>query len=121
MATDDRRMRGETLRARYGQPTAVPSKKVGGLLRALGVRDQLHPRDCWACSYPSWEAAEAFAAANREHYGHDVIGPAVVGEDVVCVIDLRKSIRELAKDTTPDWQPTDPALPDEWTPEVHRG
>ncbi len=106
----------EELWAKYGRPAVRRGSQAGDVLRALRLRDSLHPRDCVVGVYPSMEAAEAFAAANREHWGHEVIGPAVANGDVVDVVDLRPSMAKLS-----GWAQIDPALPDEESQEVSRG
>lgn len=113
-AAERNMVRGELI-ARYGEPTPLPRADRAGLLRLFGRRADIHPYNVLAALYPSMAAAEAYAQANREVYGHDVLGPIPVPADAVAVTDLR---RELAAHGC---QATDPGLPDDWTPPVrHR-
>lgn len=89
--------------ARYGQPVAIDA---AGLLRAMGLRTEIHPRDACAIRYATLEAATAFATANRECYGHTVHGPIETEVGSVAVIDFRHAILNHGR------EPTDPALPD---------
>jgi len=104
MTDVQRRIRAELV-GRYGWPR--PTDKAA-TLRLLGRRHDVHPRDVSACVYASRDAAEAFAAANREHWSHPSLGIAVVDGGVVGVIDLRPSLRGFG------CMPTDPSLPDDW-------
>lgn len=90
--------------ARYGRPVAIDT---AGTLRAMGLRGKLHPKDAVACRYASLAAATAFAEADREHYGHEVIGPVETEIGPIAVVDLRSVILRL------DGEPTDPGVPDE--------
>ena len=109
----DVRAQRDVLYERYGMPVRLSA--AGTVLRLMGRRDDIHPRDVVASLYPSVEAAEAFAALNREHFGHDVIGPVAVPAGAVAVVDMRRTLAALQK------QPTDPALPDDYGLEVRRG
>jgi hypothetical protein len=95
----------QQLWARYGQPESVDTAAA---LRLIGKREEVHPRDAHAFRYQSVEAAEAYASANLEHWGHPTLG-AHVGEDgsVVGVLDFRPQLASL------DREPTDPSLPDD--------
>lgn len=104
---DERFTIGKMLRARYGQPVAV---EPGPALRLFGRRNEIHPRDVVACLHSSTEAAEAFTAANREHWHHDTLGPVVVDGGVLAVVDLRGALRAHG------CEPTDPRLPDDHRP-----
>lgn len=106
---DRDRLRGD-LYQRYGRP--MPLSRCGTALRIMNRRDDIHPRDAIAVLYPSMDAAEAFAALNRDHFGHDVIGPLPVPAGALAVVDLRQQLTDLGG------EPTDPALPDDWSPEV---
>lgn len=108
---------GDELRARYGTPDRLTSAEVHQLLRRQGLRDRLHPYDCCAFRYPSLEAAQAFADLNRASHGHDVHGPYETTGGIVSLLDLTTSMRAVDA----QWEPTDPALPDDWAPGAHRG
>jgi hypothetical protein len=101
-----RRVRAE-LWHQYGRPKAADTAMA---LRLLGKRDEVHPRDAFACVYSSREAAEAFREANREHWGHPSLGIVVVDGGVLGVSDLRPALRGFGA------EPTNPALPDDWRP-----
>lgn len=88
---------------RHGRPRAVDP---GLALRTAGLRADVHPRDVFASCYRDAVAAEAFAAANREHYGHPTLAVMTVEGGILGIVDLRPSLREVGVDLT------DPALPD---------
>lgn len=76
----------------YGRPVSVDTKAA---LRLLGITD-VDPRDVAAFRYRDREAADAYAAANLEHWGHSTIGSYDLGEHgVVGVLDLRAAIAEM--------------------------
>jgi hypothetical protein len=93
-------------------------KKVdGGLaLRVIGRRDEVHPCDVLAFSYPSQALADLFAFLNVECGGHTLLGRAMLDNGLLSVIDLRPDLRRFTDDADLDWEPTDPALPDDWRP-----
>lgn len=88
----------------------------GEALRALGVRDQIHPDDVAPpMLYPDMRTALLFKRANREGHGNDVIGPREVdGLGILSVNDIRPSLIALNDGSTPPFYPTDPSLPDDW-------
>jgi hypothetical protein len=90
---------GAELRERYGRPPRVDS---GDALRRLGLRDSIHPHDAFAFLYPSQEAADAFAAANLEHYGHPDLGSYATDEGVIGVTDLRHALPKVTDPTLAD-------------------
>jgi len=92
------------LRERYGKP---PSADCGAALRALGLREYIHPADAKAFLYPSREAADAFAAGNLRHHGHPDLGSYETPEGIVGLTDLRPALAEAAGVTA------DPRLPDD--------
>lgn len=104
-ASTDPGIRRFQLRQRYGAPVRVDT---AGVLRAAhGLRRSIHPRDAAAFRYPSPAAAEAYSEANREFWGHTVLGPYETEVGPVVVVDLRPAlVRAGAK-------ATDPALPDQ--------
>ncbi len=83
---------GAELRAKYGKPPAVDSDEA---LRRLGPHESIHPRDAFAYLHPSQEAADAFTAANLEHYGHRCLGSYVTEEGVVAVYDVRPALARM--------------------------
>lgn len=98
---------GAALRAKY------PGVKVidaGEPLRHLGLRDAIHPFDAVASLFPSQEAADAFAAANLEDYGHPNLGSYADGDGVIGVLDMRPALAQMGG------RPCDPLLPDDWKP-----
>jgi hypothetical protein len=96
----------EELRARY-KPQGFDTAEG---LRLIGKRSEIHPRDAHAFLYPSREAADLFAQANRERNGVETLGTAEVEGGVVGVLDIRSFYLDHGG------SPTDPALPDDWTP-----
>lgn len=107
---------GQALRNRYGTPGRLGAIDTGDLLRRHGLREQLHPRDCAAFRYPTQDAAEAFAAANRLMDSNTVHGPYRHNGRIESVIDFRAQLADL----DPPCPATDPALPDDWKPEASR-
>lgn len=99
--------RRAALVAAYGCPVRVPG---GHALRILDARSRVHPRDVVAFLYRDRAAAEAWAAANAEHYGHPSLGITPAEGGVLGVVDLRP---DLARHGVPA---TDPAAPDDWRP-----
>ena len=75
---------------RYGRPTQLDTATV---LRALGLRSEIHPQDARACGYPSMEAARAFARVNVEQNDTPVFGPFDTADGPVMVLDLRRQLR----------------------------
>jgi hypothetical protein len=67
---------GKNLRERYGIPQMADAAMVAALLG----RDDIDPGTAIAYGYPTAEAFEAFADANRRDYGHETLGP-VTGPD----------------------------------------
>jgi len=90
---------------RYGCATQIDA---AGMLRALGLRRTVHPRDVLAFRHDSAEAAQAYAAANIVVYDHTVFGPYVTEVGSVWVLDLRPAMFRL------DVPWTDPTLPDDY-------
>lgn len=80
------------------------------VLRWLGLRGELHPRDAVAFSYPDREVFEASAQRDREVHGNDVHGPYETETGPVAVVDLRPQLR------TRGVPPTPPSLPDDAAP-----
>lgn len=91
----------------YGQPQKIDT---GWALRKIGKRDQIHPRNAFACIYASEEAAQAYADANLVHWGYVSLGRIPVDGGILGVTDLRQGFRDH------DAPITDPALPDNWKP-----
>jgi hypothetical protein len=89
---------------RYGYPDRI---NTAGMLRVLGLRGEIHPRDAFACRYPSMEAASAFARSNRERNGLAVHGPFETEVGPIALVDLRPALLRIGGKLT------DPALPDE--------
>lgn len=79
------------------------------------MRDAVHPRDAFVFLYGSVEAAEAFGRLNEDRYGNGRLGVVAVPAGAIGGIDLRPQL------TAHGVEPTDPALPDDWKPEVPRG
>jgi hypothetical protein len=69
---------------KYGRPERVDALWV---LAALN-RPDLDPAGVTAWRYPTVEAANAFAAANRRHHGLTSIGPAVTNGGIVGAVIL---------------------------------
>ncbi|MEU4558520.1 hypothetical protein AB0F72_09020 [Actinoplanes sp. NPDC023936] len=105
------------MRDRYGQPEKLTRAEVARILRTQNRRDEVHPYNCAGFRYPTLEGAYAFADLNRANHGHFVYGPYETTGGIVNIVDFRPSLHA----DHPDWEATDPALPDDWTPEVNRG
>lgn len=77
---------------RYGRPTTTNADSA---LEALGITD-VTPEQVTAFVYRDQEAADAYAAANLEHYGLPVLGTyALAAGGVVGVLDLRPELARL--------------------------
>jgi hypothetical protein len=76
------------------------------VLRALGLRDQIHPRDAACFAYPSAQVFEESAKRDREIHGNDVLGPFETEGGLVGVVDIRPQLRSHGVPVT------DPAGPD---------
>jgi hypothetical protein len=83
------------------------------VLRALGLRDTIHPADAFAFTYPNRAEFEESAAANRD-LGNTVHGPWLTEAGVVAVVDIRPQL------TAKGGGPTDPALPDDYWATLRR-
>jgi len=92
--TTDRR---EEMWAQYGVPQAADTATA---LRTIGRRQEVHPKDAIAFLYSNQEAADAFAAANLEHHGHQSLGSYATAEGVVGVIDIRAAQEVLGRSAT---------------------
>lgn len=77
------------------------------MLRALGLRDRIHPADAFAFLYPSREYFEASAKRDRENHGNEVHGPVETEMGIVGVVSIAPQLRARGID------PTDPELPDD--------
>jgi hypothetical protein len=96
--------------ARLARPGGTrPGKRLNSarVLAALGLRKTIHPRDAYVYAHPTALAFEAYAKANREVHGLDVLGPFETEAGFVEIVDLRSALRRLGA------EPTDPALPDD--------
>jgi len=90
-----------------GKHATIPT---GVALRLIGKREEVHPRDAWACVWRDAALAEFSCQANREHYGHRVWGPVMTDGGLLEVVDLRPALEREGL------RLTDPALPDDWKP-----
>jgi len=85
-------MSRDELWAKYGVPTKVEASSA---LDELGLLGEVDPDHVVAFTYASREAADAYAAANLEHWGHPTLGTYETAHGVVGVVDLRPAIAEL--------------------------
>ena len=88
---EDQALSRDELRSRYGQPTKA---EAASALSALGLLGEVDPDGVIAFTYPSQEAADAYAAANLEHWGHPTLGTYETTAGVIGVLDLRPAIHE---------------------------
>lgn len=105
----DHDARRAALLTMHGKPRPVPAAAVLGL---LGRRADVHPRDAVAFAYRDQQAADTWTRSTELHYGIPCLGTAANpdGPGVLGAYDLRPAL------TAHDCPPTDPALPDGWTP-----
>ena len=102
-------MRGRArLIAEHGAPRPLFPPKYGEVLRLFGLRQFVHPHDVTIFVYGDQAAADAWAKANLEHYGHPSLGRMVGGDEIIGVTDLRPSLASHG------CEPIDPLLPDDW-------
>ncbi len=96
------------LRQRHGFPERVCGRdNIGAMLRALGVREYVHPADVVVSIYPDERAQQAYASAMLKHYGHQTIAAAPHPDGrVVAALDLRRALTDLGLPVV------DPAKPD---------
>ncbi len=96
------------LRAAHGFPRRVCGRdNIGAILRALEVRESVHPADVVVSVYQNARAQQAYAAAMLEHYGHQTIATQEHPDgEVVAVLDLRRALNELGLPVV------DPSKPD---------
>jgi hypothetical protein len=116
--TEDHAARRAALTAAHGQPVPLPGQAAAAaVLRALGLRDRIHPRDAYAFTYRDQAAAGAWQHATWTRHATPALGTCVTeGGGVIGVYDLRGPQAAAARDAGGSWQFTDPALPDDWTP-----
>jgi hypothetical protein len=77
----------EDLRDDYGQPEPFDAATA---LELLGLSQKAQPAASTAAfRYPSMEAAQAYAAGNLRHHGHETIGPAETEQGVIAVTVLK--------------------------------
>ena len=84
--------------------------RIGRILRYAGLRDQLHPRDAVACTYPDRAYFEESARRDREIWGNRIHGPWETEAGLIAIVDITPQLREGKMEIT------DPALPDTWKP-----
>lgn len=89
--------RREAMWARYGVPKTADTAQA---LRTIGRRQEVHPKDAIAFLYANQEAADAFAATNLEHHGHQSLGSYATADGVVGVIDIRAAQEALGHAAT---------------------
>lgn len=77
------------------------------VLRAVGLRDQIHPQDAVCFTFPDRATFEASAKRDREIHGNDVHGPYETEGGVIGVVDMRPQLRRIGG------LPADPAEPDD--------
>lgn len=84
-------MTRDELWAAYGRPEQVDVARALDAL-GLGVEDT---KNFLAFRYPHREAADAYAEANRENYGHKTIGSYTQGPaGIVAVLDISAAVAE---------------------------
>jgi hypothetical protein len=76
----------------YGRPEIVDPQHA---LWTLGLLRQVHKSDVVACLYINDTAADAYARANLEYYGHPTIGRFSDRRGVIGVLDLRPCIKDM--------------------------
>ncbi len=98
----------DALRAAHGFPKRVCGRdSIGTILRALEVRESVHPADVVVSVYRNAQAQRAYAAAMLEHYGHRTIATQEHPDgEVVAVLDLRRALTDLGLPVV------DPSKPD---------
>jgi hypothetical protein len=85
--------RREYMWERYGRPVTVDAATA---LRMLGITD-VDPSEVHAFRYRDREAADAYASANLEHYGHPTLGSYILGDEVIGVLDFRPAIADMRR------------------------
>jgi hypothetical protein len=101
----DRAVFAARMRAAYPRPREVDAHQA---LVEVGHRHEVHPADVVALVHSTHEAAQAYAAGNRDLYGLPVTWHALVDGGVLAVTDLRHSLMREGKAIT------DPRWPDDW-------
>lgn len=77
---------------RYGHP---PRVDAGAALQLVG-RTDIDPGTVVAFRYPSTEAADAWSAANREHWQVETLATVTTDGGVVSILDLRTASERAA-------------------------
>lgn len=85
--------RREWMWERYGHPETVDRETA---LALLGITD-VGPDDVAAFRYRDQEAADAYAAANMEHWGHPTLGSCAAETGVIGVLDLREAVADMKR------------------------
>src|SRR5215472_5091125 len=71
-------------------PEQVPHAKLATVLRAAGIRDEIHPNDCIAYVYKSRAEFRDWASTNNKYHGNHSYGPFVLeGLGLDGVVDYR--------------------------------
>lgn len=105
---EDREERRKLLTEKYGLPRRI---HAGDPLRALDLRDTIHPSDVIAFVYPSLEAYNVYQQANQRFNSFATYGPLIVSPtEIIGVLDYRSVLPIL----------TDPACSDD-TPSASAG
>ena len=89
----------------HGKPRSL---NAAGVLRAAGMRNELHPHDCVVYAYPTKEAFGDFAEANRFYHGNTTYGPYETEVGWVGIVDFRRQLAATSHGVT------DPLLPDDY-------
>ena len=77
------------------------------MLRAVGLRGEIHPHDAFAFAFPDRESCLASAQRDRDNHGNDVHGPWETEAGFVSVVDIRPQLAAMGG------KPTDPSRPDD--------
>ena len=95
-----------------GEATRLDSAQV---LRAHGLRDQIHPQDAFAFTHPDPLYAGHSVIRDQGIHGNDVFGPWKTEMGMVWVVDIRPQLRKRHIPETP------PTLADgHWNPRRDR-
>jgi hypothetical protein len=88
-------------------PEMIPHPQIPMVLRAAGIRSEIHPNDVVGFIYKSRAEARDWAMNNRKYHNSDSYGPYTLeGFGCVGIIDLRNQLVEAGGSAT------DPKLPD---------
>lgn len=84
----------------FGEPKQVQTIQA---LRAMRLRDRIHPNDCVAWMYPDPYTFHAYSTANWYFRKMPTWGPLITNHGFLGVIDIRGHLKQATNPRHPDY------------------